>query len=169
MAISRPMARASFRPRSVGFRTGDMALLRARTLQASPRWHRRRAMPFPRSPLPLLPRAAGGPCARLLSNGELTSLVSAEGSGFVQLGWRRVSAFAPDAVEPGDGLLFYLRDEEDGAVWSLGSAPAGGTPERYAAHAEPGLVRIEHLQRGIEACCEITLCADAKAELRRVE
>src|SRR5262245_23686139 len=125
-------------------------------------------MTLPRAPLELDSAAEAAPSARLLSNGELTSLVSADGSGFLQLGWRRVTSWTPDAVESGEGLFFYLRDEEDGALWSLGRAPVPGAPERYLAVGAPGALRIERRERGIEAVCEITLAADAPVELRRI-
>jgi cellobiose phosphorylase len=116
----------------------------------------------------LVSRAQGGPSARLLSNGELTSLVTAEGSGFLQLGARRITSWTPDPVEDREGVLLYLRDDENGALWSLGRAPVAGAPARYLAAGAPGRVRIERSERGIEALCEITVAADANVELRRI-
>jgi cyclic beta-1,2-glucan synthetase len=123
---------------------------------------------LPRLSLELGSRPAGGPSARLLSNGALTSLVSAEGTGFLQLGGRRITSWTPDAVEDREGVLFYLRDEDEGGAWSLGREPMAGAPTRYHVAGEPGLVRIERHERGIEARCEITLAADHPAELRRI-
>ena len=125
-------------------------------------------MALPGSPSALVPHAAGGPCARLLSNGALTSLVSAEGTGFTQLDWRRITSWTPDPVEDREGLFLYLRDEEDGALWSLGREPVAGAPDRYHVRSEPGLLRIERSERGIEAVCEIAVGADRHAELRRI-
>jgi cyclic beta-1,2-glucan synthetase len=125
-------------------------------------------MALPGSPPVLVSHAAGGPCARLLSNGALTSLVSAEGSGFTQLDWRRITSWTPDPVEDHEGLFLYLRDEEDGALWSLGREPLAGAPEHYQARSEPGLLRIERSERGIEASCEIAVCTDHPVELRRI-
>jgi len=125
-------------------------------------------MPLPVASPPLLPRAAEGPCARLLSNGELTSCVGADGTGFTQLGWRRVTSWTPDPVEGREGLLLYLRDEEDGASWSVGAAPVSGAPERCVAEDGPGWLRIRRDERGIEATCEIAVAADCHVELRRL-
>ncbi len=125
-------------------------------------------MALPGSLSALVPHAAGGPCARLLSNGTLTSLVSAEGTGFTQLDWRRITSWTPDPVEDHEGLFLYLRDEEDGALWSLGHEPVTGAPDRYHVRSEPGLLRIERSERGIEAVCEIAVGADRHAELRRI-
>ena len=125
-------------------------------------------MTLPSAPPSLVPRAADGPSARLLSNGALTSLISAEGTGFTQLGSRRITSWTPDALEDHEGILFYLRDEADGALWSLGLEPVPGAPERYAVRGEPGPLSIERSERGIEARCEVTVGADAHVELRRI-
>jgi cellobiose phosphorylase len=126
------------------------------------------SMALPGSPPALVPHAVGGPCARLLSNGALTSLVSAEGTGFTQLDWRHITSWTPDPVEDHEGLFLYLRDEEDGALWSLGREPVAGAPDRYHVCSEPGLLRIERSERGIEARYEIAVGADRHAELRRI-
>lgn len=125
-------------------------------------------MTLPGAPRSLVARATDGPSARLLSNGALTSLVTAEGTGFLQLRSRRITSWTPDAVEDREGILLYLRDEADGTLGSLSLEPVPGEPDHYAAHAEPGRVRIERSERGIEARCEITLAADAHVELRRI-
>jgi cyclic beta-1,2-glucan synthetase len=125
-------------------------------------------MTLPGAPPLLVPRAERGPDARLLSNGAWTTLLSAEGAGFAQLGWRRVTSWTPDAVEDPDGWLLYLRDEADGALWSLGAAPVAGAPERYRVEGRPGALRIERRERGIEAACDVVVATDGDAELRRI-
>jgi cyclic beta-1,2-glucan synthetase len=125
-------------------------------------------MAIPPAPTELAPRSPAAPCGRLLSNGELASLVTAEGGGVTQLGGRRVTSWAPDPVEGRDGILLYLRDEEDGACWSVGAEPVRGAPDRYEATAVPGSVRLVRVERDIEAVCEIAVAADAHADLRRL-
>jgi cyclic beta-1,2-glucan synthetase len=116
----------------------------------------------------LVPHAQEGPCARLLSNGALTTLLTASGSGVTRFGWRQVTSWTPDPVEDGDGTFLYLRDEEDGVAWSAAAAPIPGAPRRYAVSSEPGLVRFERTEHGIEAQCEVTVAPDAHLELRRL-
>jgi cyclic beta-1,2-glucan synthetase len=65
-------------------------------------------------------------------------------------------------------VFLYLRDEDDGALWSVFLAPVAGAPERYEASAEPGRVRCLRIERGIEAECEVFVAPDAHVELRRV-
>jgi cyclic beta-1,2-glucan synthetase len=96
----------------------------------------------------------------------LTSLVTADGTGFTSFGWRRVTSWTPDYVEDHEGTLLYLRDEDDGTAWSVGSAPVASAKRPYTVSNEPGVLRIVGEERGIEAACEIMVAADAHAELR---
>ena len=119
-------------------------------------------------PSGLVPRAREGPCARILSNGALTTLVTADGTGHARFGWCQVTSWSPDPVEDPEGTFLYLRDEADGALWSVGVAPVGGAPRCSTVSGEPGLVRIERTEHAIEALCEVVVAADANLELRRL-
>ncbi len=125
-------------------------------------------MTIPDEVLPLLPRSSGAPCARILSNGRLTTLLTAAGTGYTNFEWRRVTSWTPDPVEDRDGVFLYLRDEDDAATWSLGLEPVAGAPDHYEVSAGPGRVRIERNENGIEAECEIVVTADVDADLRRL-
>ena len=116
----------------------------------------------------LVPHTWDAPCARVLSNGSLCSLVTAAGGGFVSAGGQRITSFTPDPVESSDGVHFYLRDEDDGRVWSAGRMPIAGAADRSAVAAGPGSVRIERSEHGIEASLEIAVAPDADTELRRL-
>ena len=117
---------------------------------------------------PLHSRASGAPCARILSNGTLTTLLTAAGTGFTNFEWRRVTSWTPDPVEDRDGVFLYLRDEDDGAAWSIGLEPIAGAPDGYEVTAGPGRMCIERSENGIEAECEIVVAADVDADLRRL-
>jgi hypothetical protein len=56
-------------------------------------------LPIPGRAPPLAARAGSAPAGRIISNGALTSLVTAAGTGFTSFGWRRVTGWRPDAVE----------------------------------------------------------------------
>ena len=123
-------------------------------------------MEFPAASASLVARAAGA--GRILSNGELSTLLGADGTGFMQLGWRRITSREPDPRGERDGVFLYLRDEDDGAFWSVGLEPVAGAPLRYEATSGPGRLCIVRVERGIEAECEALVAADAHVELRRV-
>jgi cyclic beta-1,2-glucan synthetase len=86
----------------------------------------------------------------------------------MRLGWRQITSREPDPQGERDGVFLYLRDEDDGALWSVFLAPVAGAPERYEASAEPGRLRCLRIERGIEAECEVWVAADAHVELRRL-
>jgi len=123
---------------------------------------------IPQTAPALLPHTLGAPRARVLSNGQFVTLLGAAGTGFSQAGGQRLTSFTPDAVENREGLLFYLRDEEDGRVWSLALAPVPGEPERYEARSAPGSFVTSRAEHGIEASCEVVVSGDSDAELRRI-
>jgi cyclic beta-1,2-glucan synthetase len=115
-------------------------------------------MPFPATAPALVARARGAPCARWLGSAALSTLITADGAGRTSLGGLRLC----------EDVLLFLRDEESGALWSVGRTPLAGAPERYEAASEPGCFRILRLEHGIEAVCEIAVAPGANAELRRV-
>ncbi|RIL02167.1 MAG: glycosyl transferase, partial [Proteobacteria bacterium] len=125
-------------------------------------------MPIPDVAPALVPGTLDAPAARILANGTLTALVTAAGSGFVQSGWRRVTSGGADAVDAHDGILFYLRDEDDGRLWSAAHAPVAGAPDAVRVSARPGCLRIERDEHGIEASLDVALAPDAAADVRRL-
>ncbi len=125
-------------------------------------------MAIPRSAPALLPRTSGSPCARVLSNGAFLTLLTADGTGFSEAHGQRLTGCTPDAVEGREGLLLYLRDEDDGRVWSVARAPLAGAPERYEVSAAPGSLSILRSELGVEAACEVVVSGDADVELRRI-
>lgn len=102
-----------------------------------------------------------GPQAFVLSNGRLTSLVTAAGGG--GLYWRGVALtrYEADATHDQDGVWLYLRDEETQRVWRAASA-AGQTT--YSMHQAEHHLRNE----GISASVDITVAPDDDVEVRRV-
>ncbi|MGH7789528.1 MAG: GH36-type glycosyl hydrolase domain-containing protein, partial [Candidatus Binatia bacterium] len=108
------------------------------------------------------------PHARLLSNGTYSVLLTSAGSGYSWWHDTALSGWWADRTEDADGVFLYLRDAEDGAVWSAAHQPCPDGAERYAAHAAPGLVTIERRQHGIESRLEVAVAADADVEVRRL-
>ena len=102
--------------------------------------------------------------ARLLSNGRLTTLITRAGSGYTALGDTALTRWQGDAVEDGDGMLVYLRDEESGQCWQVGSLyPAAGA--HYAAGSGDAGAWLACTMHGIEA--RLDVCVDADADIER--
>ncbi len=108
------------------------------------------------------------PHARVLSNGRYTVLVSGAGSGVSTCGRLASTRFAADRSEDADGFFVYLRDLEDGAVWSAGHQPVRADAERYAASSAPGRVCVTRADRGIESSLEVCVAASDDVEVRRL-
>ncbi len=78
-----------------------------------------------RSPHDRIPRS------HLLSNGRYAVMITAAGSGFSR--WRNlaVSRWREDVTCDPWGSYVYLRDVENGSVWSAGYQPSGARPDNY--------------------------------------
>jgi cellobiose phosphorylase len=117
----------------------------------------------------LAARDTAAPRARLLSNGSYSVLLSGAGGGYSQWHDTLLTAWEGDRVEDGDGLFAYLRDCDDGALWSVGAQPCGlAGVERYAAVASPGGVRLGRRERELDASLAVCVFPDLDAELRRL-
>ncbi len=109
------------------------------------------------------------PRGRLLSNGRYRVLITGAGSGCSSWGETQLSSWAGDRVADADGLALYLRDLDDGAVWSLGAQPcAVADADSYSVHADDGVVVLRRRQHGIEAEWMLCVLADGDAEVRRL-
>ena len=99
--------------------------------------------------------------AFVLSNGRLTSLLTASGGGGLRWQGLALTRYEPDATRDSDGLWLYLRDEDSQRVWLATSAEGRTT---YAMH------KIEfHLrEQGISVHVDVTVAATDDVEVRQV-
>ena len=92
------------------------------------------------------------PWINVIANPYFGFQVSAEGSGFT---WRgnsqqnQITPWSNDPVSDVSGEAIYLRDEENGAVWSPTALPIRQKGARYAAAHGRGYSRFEHASHGI--------------------
>jgi cyclic beta-1,2-glucan synthetase len=104
----------------------------------------------------------------LLSNGQFSTLISAAGTGYSQLGDCALTRWQGDPVEDGDGAFIYLRDADSGQFWSIGAQPVAVAGAEYASGASPGLVWLSCTHLGIAARLEIVVSADHDFEWRNL-
>ncbi|HET9985323.1 MAG TPA: hypothetical protein VFQ38_17110 [Longimicrobiales bacterium] len=116
---------------------------------------------------PRTDRGAAPPAQRL-SNGRLTSRLTAAGGGGVSYRGLALTRWTPDTVTDADGVWIYLRDLDSGALWSAGRRPARREPEAYEARLAPGIVSIRRVDDGIETLLEVCVPPGDDVELRRV-
>src|SRR5690606_23814891 len=76
---------------------------------------------------------ASVPRVGLLAGDAMAAFVTAAGSGTVAFDGRALTRWRGDRVRDAEGVFFYLRDLDGGAVWSAGFEPTKQRPERYAA------------------------------------
>jgi cyclic beta-1,2-glucan synthetase len=110
---------------------------------------------------PWSPDAQGRPQAFVLSNGRLSSLLTDSGGGGLRWKGLEITRYQPDVVGEGDGLWFYLRDEETGRLWRA-TSPRGRTT--YSVH------KAEFHQRdeGISVHVDVTIVPADDVEVRQI-
>ncbi len=86
-----------------------------------------------------------------LSNGRYSVRMSEAGSGYARLKDIAITRWSGDEVAESDGVHFYLRDLDDGFVWSAGYQPTRVVPSRYEFRAVHNIAEISRLDRGIES------------------
>ncbi len=102
-----------------------------------------------------------------LTNGCYSVSLTAVGGGASELGGMAISRWVPDPTCDQDGFFIYLRDLDDGALWSAAYQPTRVAPDSYEFQFSTASAEILRLDREIE--CRQTLCVAAAAdmELRR--
>jgi cyclic beta-1,2-glucan synthetase len=108
------------------------------------------------------------PRVRLLANGRYTVLLTAAGGGRSTCGPLALNRWNGDRIEDRDGYFCYLRDLDDGTVWSLGRQPTLTAVSDYRLDDAPGVFRLSRSEHGIEALLEVCVHPDLDVELRRV-
>ncbi len=101
------------------------------------------------------------PQAFVLSNGQLTSLVTASGGG--GLSWRglALTRYEPDPTRDDDGLWIYVRDEDSGHVW-LATSAEGRTS--FAMHK----AEFHHRHDGISVRVDVAVAPADDVEVRKI-
>jgi cyclic beta-1,2-glucan synthetase len=92
------------------------------------------------------------PWCNVMANPRFGTLVTERGSGF---SWfensqrHRLTPWSNDAIGDPSGELVYVRDDEDGSVWSPTPEPASHGAEYVVSHGQ-GYTRFEHTRSELE-------------------
>ena len=105
------------------------------------------------------------PFPRTLTTGPLTTIVTPAGGGGVLLGAHALTRWTPDGVADADGVWLYVRDVDDGLVWSAGLQPTPRRPDAYRMHATVRRVEIARTDGDVSIATDV--CTDGDADLRR--
>ncbi|WP_159593815.1 GH36-type glycosyl hydrolase domain-containing protein, partial [Chelativorans xinjiangense] len=133
---------------------------------AEPQSRQKPALPAPHPWRPPLDTAL--PQIHALGNGSLSSRISAEGGG--GLSWRghALTRWQPDPTRDDMGLWLYVRDEDDGAVWSMGRQPTGVAPEEERIVFHPHMAEFHRRDHGIGMRMEVGVAHGDDVEIRRI-
>ena len=92
------------------------------------------------------------PWLNVIANEGFGFTVSESGSGYTWSGNSRENQLTPwsnDPVTDPPGEAIYVRDEEDGALWSATALPIRDETSTYLARHGMGYSRFEHERDGI--------------------
>ena len=104
----------------------------------------------------------------LLGHGELSSIVSASGTGVITWKGLDVTRFREDAVFDSSGTFLYVRDLSAGRLWSAGQAPTAAVPDYYDASFSIDRVELKRRDGAIETVMEVVVSPEHPAEVRRL-
>jgi cyclic beta-1,2-glucan synthetase len=108
------------------------------------------------------------PEALLLSNGRYSVMLTAAGSGYSRWGDCAITRWREDVTRDDWGTYVFLRDVENGDVWSAGHQPAGAEADRYeATFTEDRAVFVRH-DGTLTTTLEVVVSPEDDAEVRRV-
>ncbi len=127
---------------------GDVAAVAAagESLEASPAWS---------------PDPADEPQAFVLSNGRLSSLLTASSGGGLRWRGLAITRYEPGAAGKGDGLWIYVRDDDSGSLWPASSEDGRTTFEAHQAE-------FHQRHDGISVRVEVSVAPAGDVEVRRV-
>ena len=108
------------------------------------------------------------PKTHLLSNGTFTVMVTSAGGGYNQ--WRDtdITRWRADVTRDAWGAFQYIRDLDEGTVWSTTHHPLGHAGRRYAAKFTVDRAEFRRRDFGIETLTEIVVPPEDDAEIRRI-
>ncbi|HTQ05780.1 MAG TPA: glucoamylase family protein [Polyangiaceae bacterium] len=110
------------------------------------------------------------PWCNVVANPRFGSVVSESGASFT---WaensqrHRLTPWSNDALLDPPGAPVYVRDDEDGSVWSPAPRPAGGSAVYTVAHGQ-GYSRFTHTRSQLFHELTVFVAADAPVAFQRV-
>jgi cyclic beta-1,2-glucan synthetase len=110
----------------------------------------------------------GPPRTHLLADGEYSVMITAAGSGYSR--WRdlALTRWREDPTLDPYGFFVFLRDVDNGEVWSAGYQPVGREPEHYEVSFTEDRAQIRRKDGAILTSIEVIVSPEMSAEGRRI-
>ncbi len=105
---------------------------------------------------------------QLLSNGRYSVMMTAAGSGYSRWGDLAVTRWREDPTCDSWGTYVFLRDVDQGTVWSAGYQPSGVNSDSYEATFLEDRVEIVRRDGTITTSLDVMVSPEDDAEARRV-
>ncbi len=105
--------------------------------------------------------------ALVLSNGSLSSLVTATGAGGLRWGDRAITRWRPDLMADSWGHWLYVQDLSSGALWSATRAPTWSEGDVEVTFS-PHQAEYHRLYDDLSVRVAVTIPPSADVEIRRV-
>ncbi len=109
------------------------------------------------------------PRTRVLSNGHYTVMVDNSGNGFSSFDSETaLTRWREDAVAGQSGTYIFIRDLDDGKLWSVAYQPTRVEPEAYEVIFNQDKIEFKRRDFGIFLHTEITVSPEDNVEIRKV-
>ena len=107
------------------------------------------------------------PETQLLSNGRYHVMVSSAGGSYSRWKDLAVTRWREDATRDNWGNFCYLRDLDDGEVWSTTYQPTLVEPRKYEVVFSEGRAEFRRSDKGLDLYTEIVVSPEDDIEMRR--
>jgi cyclic beta-1,2-glucan synthetase len=107
------------------------------------------------------------PIVHQLSNGRLSTAITAAGSGFTRWHGLAVNRWHEDITLDNFGSYVFIKDES-GRTWSAGYQPTGTEPDSYEAAFSEDKVEISRRDGKISTTLTVVISEEDDVEVRRV-
>ena len=108
-----------------------------------------------------------GPVTHALSNGRLSTVITAAGSGYSQWQGLAVNRWREDATRDNFGSYFFIRDGA-GRTWSAGYQPTLAEPDSYQVAFSEDKAEISRRDGSVSTRLTVVVSEEDDAEVRRV-
>jgi len=116
----------------------------------------------------LSPRAPGAPNTHLLSNGRYSVMLTAAGSGYSRWKDIAVTRWREDSTRDNYGAYIFLRDINNGHVWSATAQPLGNNVHHQSGVFGEDYAEFVHHQEDLVTTLEVIVSGEDDGEVRRI-
>ena len=111
---------------------------------------------------------SGLPDCHLLSNGEYTVMITADGLGYSAVCGVGVNRWFGGYEEDYTGVFIYIKNLTDGRLWSAAKYPVGSSADKYKVSFYPERAVFHRWDGDLESRTEVCVSPEEGAEIRKI-